>query len=251
MVRRTMVLPLIVGLVLVLGSAALAQVFPLGLLPLPPATDDPVEVYVWTTESQFYVGDPIEIYLSTNRPAFVYLFDLQPDGVVRLLFPNAFSSGNYLPGTALRLPDGAYNLLAQPPTGIEELLAFATLEPLPFPTGSPAEPFPLIAESPQEAIDQLVGLLTMMDPTQSWAVAWTALQILGTGAAEPEPAEPTPPDVEPVVLPPLPPMPPFVGTPGVSWYTLAGAWYQGIPSAGWYWHFGLDQRWHLSWVYEP
>jgi hypothetical protein len=244
MLRKPIALFLVAGCtVLLLASSGFGQAFPLGVLPTPPSSTEPLDVYVWTMESVFHVGDPLEIHLSVSRPAFLYLFDLQPDGLVRLLFPNAFSPNNYVPGTAFRIPDGSYELLAQPPAGIEELLVFATLVPLPLPFGSPTDPFPLIAASPQEAIDQLVTLLSAMDPSLTWALGWTAIQIVG------EPAQPQV-DAEPVLVPPMPGLPPFAGSPGGSWYTVGGAWYQGVPADGWYWYYGIDQRWHLCWVYE-
>jgi len=244
MLRRSMAFWLFIGLTLGVVGGAFGQVFPLGLLPAPPASDEPLNVYVWTTTSAFDIGDPIEIRLSVNRPAFLYLFDLQPDGVVRLLFPNAFSPNNYVPGTAVRLPDGSYSLIAQPPPGIEELLVFATLAPLSFPVGTPTDPFPVIGDNPQDAIEQLVTLLSAIDPTLSWAVGWTAIQI--TGESIQPPAE-----EEPMLVPAPPSLPPFTGQPGSSWYVDMGSWFPGIPADGWYWHYGIDRQWHLCWVYAP
>ena len=236
---RRIVLLATLGVVLAAGSSALGQAFPLGLLP---TADEPVEAFVWTMESSFTVGDPIVIHLRVSRPAFVYLFDLQPDGVVRLLFPNAYSSYNYVISTH-RLPDGAYDLIASPPTGIEELLVFATTSPLPFAPAAPTDPFPLFAEDPQEAIDALVGLLAAMDPTLSWGVGWTALQIAGDGTDEEEP--------DATITVPAPPAPPpFASSPGDAWHETNDGWSYGVADRGWYWYHGLDGRWHLCWAYE-
>ena len=229
---------LAVATLLAFGSVGLGQAFPLGLLP---TSDEPLDAYVWTMESLFYVGDPIVIHLRVSRPSFVYLFDLQPDGVVRLLFPNAFSPINFVISTH-QLPDGSYNLIASPPTGIEELLVFASTFPLPFPPASPTDPFPIFAEDPEEAIDKLVSLLAAMDPTSSWGVGWTALQIEGGLEEEPGP-EAT------VTLPTPPPPPPFTSLPGHAWHLANGGWSYGVPAQGWYWYYGLDDRWHLCLVY--
>jgi len=235
---RSIVLLAVVG-ALAVGTAAWGQAFPLGLLP---TADEPVDAFVWTMESFFYVGDPIVIHLRVSRPAFVYLFDLQPDGIVRLLFPNAFSTSNYVTG-AYQLPDAAYTLTAEPPTGIEELLVFATTMPLPFAPAAPTDPFPVFAEDPQEAIDALVSLLAGLDPTSSWGVGWTAIQIEG-------PDEQDAPAAATLTVPSPPPLPPFAVGPGTSWHEAGGGWAYGIPAAGWYWHYGIDDRWHLCWVYE-
>jgi len=236
---RRVALLAVAATALAFGAVAFGQAFPLGLLP---ASDEPVEAYVWTMESLFYVGDPIVIHLRVSRPSFVYLFDLQPDGVVRLLFPNAFSLDNFVESTH-RLPDGAYELIALPPNRIEELLVFAGTLPLPFPPAAPTDPFPIFAEDPEEAIDTLVSLIAEMDPTSSWGVGWTALQNEG------ETEEPEEPDST-ITLPTPPPPPPFASFPGHAWHLVNGSWSYGVPAAGWYWYYGLDDRWHLCWVYE-
>ena len=218
-----------------------AQSFPLGLLPSSGSTDEPLEAYVWTMESRFEIGESIEIHLAASRDAFIYLFDLQPDGVVRMLFPNVYSASNYFSREVV-LPDADYRLVAQPPTGIEELLVFASTRPLPIPLGSLADPFPVFATNPAEAIDQLVSLLAAIDGTTTWGVGWTALQIVG----DPEP------EFDPVggtVFPAMPPLPTFPGTPGESWHWTEHGWAYGVPSSGWYWHYGIDHNWHLSWVW--
>ncbi len=235
--NRTVALCAVAVLLLSAGPIALAQRgFPLGLFP---ESTDPLGAYVWTMSSQFDVGDPIVIDLRVSRPAFVYLFDLQPDGVVRLLFPNAFSTDNYVTSTH-RLPDGPYELIATPPIGVEELLVFATTAPLPFSATVPTEPFPVFASDAQGAIDDLVSLLAALDPTDSWGVGWTAIQIVGTA--------PQQDDAEPTVTLPIPPtQPPFVSAPGDAWH-FADGWRPGIPGQGWYWYYGMNGRWHLCWV---
>ncbi|MFC2095691.1 DUF4384 domain-containing protein [Candidatus Bipolaricaulota bacterium] len=239
--RKLLLALLIVGCSIAGTSTLVAQTFPLGLLPVSPDSGDPLSAFVWTMDSVFEIGDPIEIHLAVSRAAFVYLFDLQPDGLVRMLFPNAYSVNNYLT-TSVVLPDGGYQLTAFPPTGIEELLVFASTNPLPITLGTPTDPFPLLAASPEAAIDQLVTLLASIDPTTTWAVGWMAIQI--TGDLEPEPIE-----EEPVLVTAPPPLPPFAGLPGDAWYIVDSGWHSGFPTEGWYWYFGLESRWHLSWVW--
>lgn len=229
----------VAAVLLAVSVSALGQAFPLGLLP---GADEPLDAYVWTMESLFKVGDPIVIHVRVSRPAFVYLFDLQPDGIVRLVFPNAFSADNYVV-TSHTLPDGAYQLIATPPTGIEELLVVASTVPLPFPAAAPSDPFPIFASGPEEAIDVLVGLLTRLDPAPSWGVGWTALQIEGDAEAQQDASET-------VILPAPPARPPFASNPGDAWHEADGSWSYGVPTTGWYWYYGLDGRWHLCWVYE-
>ena len=140
---RVLSIIMIVALALGISFAGYAQGFPLGLLPAPPADGEPISVFVWTDTSVVNVGDEIVIHLQLSRPGFVYLFDLQPDGLVRLIFPNAFSLNNYVTSSSYDLPDGPYALTATTPAGIEEFLVFACDTPLSILVGSAQDPFPI------------------------------------------------------------------------------------------------------------
>ena len=230
-------------LVSLLGTSVFvhAQGFPspLGILPAPTESDQPLVVGVWTERSSYAVGEALIIHFSLNQPAFVYIFDLQPDGVVRLAFPNAYSQNNYVFSGTHTLPDGPYDLRVLPPTGIEELLIFASLTPLPIAPGEPGDPFPVFASDPSDAMYQLRSLLSGITPVPTWKTGWTAFAITG------ESTEPTPPS-SPTGFPPYPPAyPPFPGYPGDAWYWWSNQWHLGIPESGWYWYYGLDSRWHL------
>jgi len=243
--RRTIASLAVLGVLLISGLVGFTQGFPLGLLS---SSDEPLDAFVWTMESLFHIGDPIVIQLRVSRPAFVYLFDLQPDGVVRLLFPNAFSADNYVVSTH-QLPDANYDLIALPPTGIDELLVFATSLPLPFQATAPTDPFPLFAASPEEAIDRLVSLIATMDSVSSWGVGWTAIQIAGPADEPDTTPEPTASEI-PGTIPAIPLPPPFISTPGDAWHETNGSWSIGVPLAGWYWYYGLEGHWHLCWVVD-
>ena len=233
---------LLVGLVLGGSFAAYPQVFPLGLLPSA-STSDPFDVYVWTMDSVLSIGEPLTIHLSATAPVFLYLFDLQPDGLVRLIFPNAFSPDSFVPANALQIPNGPYELIASPPTGVEEFLLLGSTVPLPFPIGNPQDPFPVFAGDPEAAISEIVAILANADPEPNWAIPWHATQIEGDS-----PAPSTSPELVPFPAPP--PLPPFAATPGDTWHLRSSGWFPGIPAQGWYWIAGLDVRWHLSWVVQ-
>jgi len=231
---------LLVGL---LGASAIvaAQGFPspLGILPSPTESDQPLVVGVWTERSTYAVGEALVVHFSLNQPAFVYLFDLQPNGVVRLLFPNAYSQNSYVIDGTHTLPDGPYDLRVLPPTGVEELLIFASLTPLPVFPGDPADPYPVFASNPSDAMYQLRSMLSGITPVPTWKTGWTAFAIAG------ETSEPAAPSTS-AGLPPFPPAyPPFTGYAGDAWYWQNGQWFSGFPLDGWYWYYGLDARWHL------
>ncbi len=227
-----------IGLV---GPSALvnAQAFPLGILPTPAPSETSVFVGVWTQESSYEVGEALIIHFSVSQPAFVYIFDLQPDGVVRLAFPNAYSQNNYVLSGTYTIPDGPYDLRVHPPAGVEELLIFASLTPLPITPGGPGDPFPVFASDPNDAMYQLKSLLLGIFPTPAWETGWTAFAITGESTESTLPSSP-------IDLPAFPPTyPPFIGYAGDAWYWQNGQWFSGIPADGWYWYYGLDSSWHL------
>jgi len=230
-------------LVSLLGTSVFvyAQGFPspLGILPAPTKSDQPLVVGVWTEESSYEVGEALIVHFSLNQPAFVYLFDLQSDGVVRLLFPNAYSQNSHVIGGTHTLPDAQYDLRVLPPTGVEELLIFASLTPFPVFPGDPSDPYPVFASNPSDAVYQLRSLLSGITPVPTWKTGWTAFTITG-----PEYGEPTLPT--PTELASYPPSyPPFPGYAGDAWCWQNSQWFSGIPADGWYWYYGLDSRWHL------
>ncbi|UCF10673.1 MAG: DUF4384 domain-containing protein [Candidatus Bipolaricaulota bacterium] len=216
---------------------AAAQSFPLGLLPPSAPSSDPVRIGVWTDASSYAFGENVVIHLRLSGPAHVYLFDLQPDGRVLLLYPNPYSPNSFLPRGEHILPGAGYRLVASPPAGIEELLAFATNVPVPLPVGTINDPFPLVGNDPGDAIAQLVSAFRSAHGSLAWSLAWTAVQIT-------EPHYETPP--QPPPIPPLPDHePPYPVRPGGSWHSAGAQWVAGIPVFGWYWYGGLDGRWHL------
>lgn len=233
---------MIIALALGVSFAGQAEGFPLGLLPTPPTDGEQISVFVWTDTSVVNVGDEIVIHLQLSRPGYVYLFDLQPDGLVRLIFPNAFSPSNYVTSSYYDLPDGPYNLTVTPPAGIEEFLVFACDAPLPILVGSAQDPFPIYAMNATEAINQLVALFGSLEQLPTWGMGWHAIQIVGDQTVEPEDEE--------ITLSAPPAKPPFNGRPAHAWYLEGGSWRIGIPESGWYWYFDINARWHLCLVVE-
>lgn len=98
-------------------------------------------VQVWTDRAadasgipDYQVGDTIRIYANVNRDAYVYLFNIDPDGTVNLILPNNLSGGaNYLRAGEVRAFPGAqddfsYDIVA--PYGLNKVLALASEVPL-------------------------------------------------------------------------------------------------------------------------
>ncbi len=237
-------------LVLVIGLVALSSIVygqstpaPLGIVPTP--NPQPLSASVWTNKTSYVVGETATIYFTVSQAAYIYIYDIQPDGVVRLIFPNAYSQGNYASAGTHTLPDGAYQFTIAPPTGMEQLQIIASPVNLGLTPPAYYEAFPLVGQDPQSATNQIQGHIMGIVPQPTYASAWTSFQIVASYSYTPPPT-PTPTPPSSGYYYPYPPYyPPFYGYPGATWYWQNGEWHFGIPVSGWYWYFGSDGHWHF------
>jgi hypothetical protein len=225
---------LVIGLITASGLAvAQGNVAPLGIIPEP--TPQPLTVSVWTDKSNYTVGETLTIFFSVSQAAFIYIYDIQPDGIVRLIFPNAYSQANFVSAGTHSLPNGMYKFTVAPPTGTEHLQIFASPVDLGLAPPYFGEPFPMAGGDTGSASVQIQVQILGIVPEPVWATAWTSFTIhQQTYGYYPQGYF----------------YPPFMGYPGGTWYYLGGQWHLGIPSSGWYWYFGFDGRWHLRIVFH-
>ncbi len=234
------VLVLAVGLLALAGvTAAQGQPAPLGIVPQP--TPQPLTVNIWTDKSSYLIGETMTIFFSVNQAAYIYIYDIQPDGIVRLIFPNAYSQANFVSAGTHSLPDGMYKFTVAPPAGTEQLQIFASPVNLGLAPSSFGEPYPMAGSNPGSASNQIQAQIMGIVPEPAWATGWTSFTIHAQGYGYPPPASyPAPPSF----------FPPFFGYPGGTWYYENGAWHYGVPNSGWYWSFGSDGRWHFRIVFH-
>ena len=239
------VLTITLFIVVLVGGAVLATgtPSPLGIVPAPNPSS--LTVNIWTNKPRYAIGENAQIIFSVNQQAFVYIYDIQPDGVVRLIFPNALSHNNYVaPGTHT-LPDGNYRLVVSPPPGVEQLQIIASTSPLNLAPTQYSEPFPWVGPDPQSAGNTIRGHIMGVNPgpctpCAGWATAWTSFTIV-PGYSYSQPGYCLPP------IPPVPPVPPCSGCVSGNWYWYNGSWHYGTPpnGTGWYWYIGPDGSWHF------
>ncbi len=127
-------------LALLLGAAAFAQatVSPQGIIVNPKPGDLRVKVWVdkdpgRTGNAVYQIGEKIRISTTVNRSAYVYLFNINADGTVDLILPNAYDRNNHLNAGEVRTfpPRGArYEFTITGPEGANYVLALASLRPL-------------------------------------------------------------------------------------------------------------------------
>ncbi len=124
--------------ILGLGAALAQQISPQGILVNPVPTD--LQVRVWVDKDPgkrgtgvYQIGEPIFIYVNVNQDAYVYLFNINADGRIDPILPNAFERDNFLRAGETRRfpPEGArYRYTVTGPEGEDRILAVASKRPL-------------------------------------------------------------------------------------------------------------------------
>ena len=141
------------------------NVAPLGIFPSPPESSE-LEVRIWVDQGAYQVGEPIVIHYSVSKPAYIYIWDIEPDGNAHQLFPypSAGTPNNYVQAGEhiLGPPPGSTGWRIALPLGTEYLQILATT--------SPVDPFAFFSPDPeafQAQIEvQILGILPVTE--QSW-----------------------------------------------------------------------------------
>ena len=168
----------IVALVLALGVTTVGQVEPLGIVVEPPAGS--LAVTISTDKPAYAVGEAVRITFTINRAAYIYIWDIMPDGNVQQIFPNQYDPQNYFQaGThSIPTPGKSYRLTVAPPLGTEWLQIMASTQLVAaFGAFSPGDPFPLLGSDPEGWQVQILGLVP--EPTQR-AFDFTSFDIVAT-----------------------------------------------------------------------
>jgi len=135
-------------------------VAPLGIIPTPPESTA-LQVSIWVDRGAYAVGESITIRYSVNKPAYVYVWDITPDGQANQIFPNSLpGGGNNYATTGEHAVPGSWQIA--PPLGTEYLQILATTSPVdPFATFT-GDPVALMAQVEV----QILGILPVTE--RSW-----------------------------------------------------------------------------------
>ncbi len=149
---------IVVLLVSLLSMVGLGQgVAPQGVITRTPESNE-LQVSVWVDQGAYAVGDPITIHYSVNKAAYVYIWDIQPDGISTRLLPGLLGSSNYVTAGEHTLSGG----MIAPPLGTEYLQILAAT--------SPVDPFAYFTPNPesfQTQIEaQILGIVPITE--RSW-----------------------------------------------------------------------------------
>lgn len=137
-----------------------------------------LSVDIRTNKPRYKPDEALQIHLQLNQDAYVYIYNIQPNGSVRLLFPNGFARNNYLNAGRHTLPaTNDYSFVVSEPLGVESLQAIASTTPLPMADLSSQslddEAFPVLGQAIQEVKPDVTAMVQDSVQPDSWATAWT------------------------------------------------------------------------------
>lgn len=123
----------------------------------------------------YKVGDKAVISATTNRDAYVYLFNVNPDGSVDQILPNRLSDGNFVKANTTRsfpAPGDNFTFDIAGPIGQNKVLALASLTQLnlgqisTFKTAQ--DQFATVSAKNQAGLAQALSIVVTPIPQNSW-----------------------------------------------------------------------------------
>ncbi len=161
----------------------------------PIQTDFKVEVWPDKGNNANYkVGETITIYFKISQDAYVYIWDINANGEVRLILPNGYRQDNFFRANivySIPSPTDKYTLRIAPPYGREVIHVLASKTPVnileSYKKDLSREPFPLIPESPENFTDKLRRNIEIVpSPTQpQWTTANAIFYVVSEGIVIP------------------------------------------------------------------
>ena len=107
--------------------------------PVRPATagDEGLEVLAWVDRPDYTYasGEDVQVFIETNKDAYVTVLNVDPAGEATVLFPNRYQSDNFVAaGRGLQVPDPSANfrVVVSGDVGTELLKVIASTEPTPL-----------------------------------------------------------------------------------------------------------------------
>jgi hypothetical protein len=153
------------------------KVVPEGIIIQPQPND--LTIKILTNRPTYSPKDPLVLYVDLSQDAYLYIYDINPQGKVTLLFPNGFSKNNFLKAGKHTLPPSAdYSFIVSKPYGAESLQALALVKPIPLLNVTSQKDldvyaFPELSTVPKELKPKVQQIIqTTVEPGE-WASDWT------------------------------------------------------------------------------
>lgn len=92
-------------------------------------TVQPTPLSIWTDRSSYYPGDNVRISFTVPRTAYVYILNVDVQGVIRLIFPNTYDTNARFNSGTYTLPrNNKYVYPVSGPAGTEYLMMIASTD---------------------------------------------------------------------------------------------------------------------------
>lgn len=184
MVRKWFIIPIIILVIGANFSPGLSEeneVEPTGIISKP-SDSSTLEVNISTDKDRYLPEGEVRINYDLSQDAYVYLFNIDTDGEVNLLFPNKYDQDNRLKAGEGQLPGKGYSFLAGKEQGKEYFQMIASKVELPvFPSppspDSDAEPFPILADDPGKFAETAFEELDETIASDSWVEDWSSVEV--------------------------------------------------------------------------
>lgn len=139
----------------------------LGVQAQPTTQLNPLRVTAWVDhqDNTYAFGEQVQLFVQTNKDAYVTVLNVDPTGTTTVLFPNRFQSDNFVPAnTVVRVPDRVSGtaITVSGPVGAELIKVIASTNPRPpFEAAQlgQAGPFRRLASGPDETARRLEVVL--------------------------------------------------------------------------------------------
>ncbi len=181
--------------VFLLALALGQRITPQGIIVNPTPGD--LQVRVWVDrdptgrgQAVYQIGDPILIYVSVNRDAYVYLFSINAEGRIDPILPNPFERNNFLRAGETRRfpPEGAsYRYTVTGPEGEDLVLALASLRPLNLREILDIERGQVRVQG-VEALSRALSIVVEPLPPKDWVTAVARFTVVRAGLPPAPPA---------------------------------------------------------------
>ena len=161
--------------------------------------DDGLEVLAWVDRPDYTyaAGEDVQVFVETNKDAYVTVLNVDPAGEATVLFPNQYQSDNFVAaGRALKVPDpgSSFRIVVSGTVGTELLKVIASTRPIPLFEARQlveAGPFQVVRAQPVRIARSLAVVMTDANRPSSSAPASGA----GGGAGAGAPSRPSRPAI--------------------------------------------------------
>lgn len=154
---------------------------PQGIIPEPGKKSD-LEVSISTNQSLYQPREEVIVNYEVSQTAFLYLYSIDTQGKVTLLFPNKYDQDNKVKPGKGELPGRGYSFLTGKEEGREYLQMVASKVELPvFPSpesnNSQSNPFLNLATNPEKFESTTTKRIKEATTQKSWDTDWVSMEV--------------------------------------------------------------------------